>query len=188
MSKVFSVAIISKWYNEKASNSDYERCKALREKIRTSLKKTVKLAKEFDVEVRNVRASAGRNVFNSIYNRIKNADVVIVDMSGRNDDLRNVWLELGIALSIAKEQNKENVYIITADKDFDKSINELLPSDLQGYFLTGYTYNNAKISFDDSTSFLMSLHSYLREWLRNKRIFEAAIDDDLLENNLINEK
>lgn len=194
MSKVFSVAIISKWYNEKVNNSGYERCKALREKIRTSLKKTVKLAKDFDVEVRNVRASAGRSVFDSIYSRIKCADIIIVDISDCKNDLRNIWLELGIALALSKERGIDNVYLISSDtedlqgKEIDSLIN-LLPSDLKGSFLSGYTFSQKKgITFNDGTSFLMSLHSDLRAWLRNEKIFEVAIDDESLEKDLINEK
>jgi hypothetical protein len=184
MSKVFSIAIISKWFDE--DSIEYRRSKALRTKLRTSLSKVISNSDtQFQVEVRNVRASAGQNVFHSIYNRIKNSDIIVVDLSTKTEDLRNIWLELGIALAIAQIKGKENIYLITADDISDNLIHEVLPSDLQGFFLTSYNYREeGKIKYGDNNSFLMSLHVALREWLRVQKNIETSIDEDSIKDQI----
>jgi hypothetical protein len=38
--------------------------------------------------------------------------IIVVDLSTKTEDLRNIWLELGIALAIAQIKGKENIYLI----------------------------------------------------------------------------
>ena len=186
MKNVFSIAIISKWFDEAKHAKEYQRSKALRTKLRTSLNKVLSNSDtQFQVEVRNVRASAGQNVFHSIYNRIDKADIIVVDLSTKTEDLRNIWLELGIALAISQKEGKENIYLITADDISKNSIHEVLPSDLQGFFLTSYNYKEeGKIKFGDNNSFLMSLHVALREWLRVQKNNETSIDEDSIQDQI----
>lgn len=186
MAKVFSIAVISKWFDEDKHKFEYQRSKALRTKLRTSLSKVISNSDtQFQIEVRNIRASAGQNVFRSIYNRIDKADIIVVDLSTKTEDLRNIWLELGIALAIAQIKGKENIYLITTDDISGNLIHEVLPSDLQGFFLTSYNYKEeGKINFGDNNSFLMSLHVALREWLRVQKNIETSIDEDSIQDQI----
>ena len=84
----------------------------------------------YNINYRRLRASAGRNMLDSIIKRIESAQVIIIDITKNNP---NVFLELGIALSISRNSEYPSVYLIK-ELTQNNSIMKDLPSDLQGYF------------------------------------------------------
>ena len=78
------------------------------------------------ISVKRLRARHGATVVGSIMRRIKQADVLIFDISGAH---RNVHFELGCALAM-KGLDSERFYVFSDSSD--------IASDLSGLMLTKY--------------------------------------------------
>ena len=103
-----------------------------------------------------LRATCGSFVFSSIRDRMTSAYAIIFDITDYNP---NVMLELGIALEL--QQNIEHaakVFLIAHSENYSDTI---LPSDLKGYFLTTYKFDEKKnkVIFGDNGSLVMRIVS-----------------------------
>ncbi len=111
-----------------------------------------------------LRATSGSLVFTSIRERMTSAYAIIFDITGFNP---NVMLELGIALELQQHlDNPAKVFLIAYSKEFSEN---LLPSDIRGYFLTTYYYVDEKkneITLGDSGSLVMRMTSDILEKLK----------------------
>ena len=99
-------------------------------------------------------ASAGRLVFDGVYNKILSADILIFDISEGNP---NVFIELGIALALQRENGKTRIFLIGRKSKDISRIEKLLPSDLQGAFVSEYVLQKEKITFKDRNSLRVQL-------------------------------
>ena len=128
----------------------------------------------YNINYRRLRASAGRTMLDSIYNRIINSQVIIIDISEFNP---NVFLEAGIALALEKENSYLSIYFIRQKKEHI-NLPEGIPSDLQGYFISEYTINNkGEVSFNDSNSLRMSIESDVKEYFNTLKKTFNQIDE-----------
>lgn len=135
-----------------------------------------KSGEEIRLEYKRLRGSAGKPILQSIFKRINECNALIVDISEKNP---NVFIELGIAIARTKTDESFSLYIIKEMKDSPDSISNKegseqttnfladLPSDLQGYFITGYVNTKEGIVFKDQNSLLMSLVSNISEYYSN---------------------
>jgi hypothetical protein len=186
---LFTAYFVNKWYTDKNS-FESKRTKALKEKIQNGFSKYKSSFSTSDtnaiVEIRNLRASAGNILFDSIYNKMKRAKAIIVDVSSNDGiDFRNIWLELGIAVSLAKINDELKVFILyNKNKKGEDIPCDFLPSDLHGYFISGYIYNEKnkenQIVFDDQGSFLSSLHFMAQDYFRDNCLKVAEINEEKL--------
>jgi hypothetical protein len=112
---------------------------------------------EIKVQYNRLRATAGSTVIDGIRNRLETADALIFDITGYNP---NVLFELGLALGLAKCNDKLNVFIIMEGEKFECAN---IPSDLLSYFITFYTIKNNKVVFKDNNSLAMRLLSNLSD-------------------------
>ncbi|MBE2226861.1 MAG: hypothetical protein IAE93_05950 [Ignavibacteria bacterium] len=121
----------------------------------------------FVITSRRLRGSAGGYLLDKIFKMIKEADILIYDITSNNP---NVMFELGIAYAIQKESNPNLRLFLIREKNMkEKDLN-----DLNGYFISEYSIKNSKVRFEDQGSLLQSIISTLKS--------------TLLENNLLNPK
>jgi hypothetical protein len=117
-------------------------------------------------------ASAGRLVFDGVYNKILSADILIFDISEGNP---NVFIELGIALALQRENGKTRIFLIGRKSKDISRIEKLLPSDLQGAFVSEYVLQKEKITFKDRNSLRSSIIKEIKE-VYNSRLDSGFID------------
>lgn len=188
---IFTVYFINKWYDKDDEKHKSDRINELRKKVRLGFKDYNKRYRTKDtnafVEVRGLRASAGNIVFDSIYKKMLRANALIVDITpDESKDMRNIWFELGIALSLAKMNENLKVFLLChkKDKKTNLDLKEILPSDLHGYFVTPYYYaplnTGNKITYDDQKSFISSLHFMAQEFFRNHELNVGEISEEEL--------
>jgi hypothetical protein len=115
---------------------------------------------KYNINYRRLRASAGRTMLDSIIKRIETAQVIVFDLT-RNSP--NVFLELGIALSISRDNEYPSIYLIK-ELTLNEYIMTGLPSDLQGYFITSYKVVKGKVVFKDDNSLRMSIESDVKDY------------------------
>ena len=137
------------------------------DEVRSKLNKSER--KKVKIFYSRLRSTSGNFILNSIRKRITNSFALIFDITHLNP---NVLFELGIALECLN-QNKDNsasVFIICEGKSY-KDIK--VPSDLQGYFISCYSYNNRtkNIEFHDNNSLVMRILSDIKALL-NSDYFE----------------
>jgi hypothetical protein len=117
-------------------------------------------------------ASAGRLLFDGVYSKIKNADILIFDISEGNP---NVFIELGIALALQRENMSKRVFLIGRKNKEIASIEKLLPSDLQGAFVSEYVFKKGEITFKDRNSLRSSMIKEIKE------IYNSRLDSGFIE-------
>ena len=119
-----------------------------------------------------LRSTSGSFVFESIRERMSNAYAVIFDITDKNP---NVMLELGIALELQRNiEHPAKVFLIACAESFS---DELLPSDLRGYFLTTYWIDETqKLFFGDSGSLVMRIFSDILELTRVAYVEESTYE------------
>ena len=129
----------------------------------------------YNINYRRLRASAGLNMLASIIRRIETAQVVVIDITTNNS---NVFLELGIALSISQKNKYPSVYLI---KELRPGVPLLkdLPSDLQGYFISGYEVKNGKVVFKDNNSLRMSIEGDVKEFYNQQELNQFDQIDEI---------
>lgn len=140
----------------------------------TTLSKKTK--KPLVVNYRRLRASAGAFLLDSIMNRIISSNAVIIDISSNNP---NVHIEMGVALMYAELNPSFRVYLIKYRESSTKKTSQesLLPSDLQGLFVTEYTVSGTQVTFKDNGSLLMSIASDVLEHAQHRDNGALSIDE-----------
>ncbi|MBM3431667.1 MAG: hypothetical protein FJX92_01520 [Bacteroidetes bacterium] len=127
-----------------------------------------------NISYKRLRASAGKTMLESIFKRIETSNVVIFDIS---EDNPNVFLELGIAMALTKNNYNISVYLIKERKEKGRLLSEL-PSDLQGYFISEYIVNaKGEVSFQDNNSLRMSIESDVKEFYASRSPRDSKIDE-----------
>jgi hypothetical protein len=117
-------------------------------------------------------ASAGRLLFDGVYSKIQNADILVFDISEGNP---NVFIELGIALALQRENMSKRVFLIGRKNKEISSIEKLLPSDLQGAFVSEYVFKKGEITFKDRNSLRSSMIKEIKE------IYNSRLDSGFIE-------
>jgi hypothetical protein len=112
------------------------------------------------ITYKRLRASAGKLMWDSIFKRIVTANAIIIDITHPN---KNVYIELGAAMYHSKINEAFSIYLI---KDITGNADLLsnVPSDLQGFFVSGYEVVRGKVVFKDNNSLLMSLVSDINDY------------------------
>jgi hypothetical protein len=116
---------------------------------------SIKENKKFNYKInyRRLRASAGKNMLESIIKRIEYSNVVIIDISSSNS---NVFIEAGISIAISKFHKNLSIYFIR-QRTSNNILPQGIPSDLQGYFISEYELDqNSKIVFKDKSNFAIT--------------------------------
>ena len=127
---------------------------------------------EYKIEFKRLRASAGRFLADSFYNRILQANAIIIDVTHFNP---NVMLELGMAYAIQKGINPNlSIYLIAENKI-------TIPSNMQGYFVSSYIQEKNNIVFKDQGSLMMSLSSDVKD--HYNQIITSSIVDEINEKD-----
>jgi hypothetical protein len=170
------------WYtstdnNNKVKQKNTLSSKAIKEII-TRIQKRLENLQENNAEINipklfysRLRATSGSFVFESIRERMSNAYAIIFDITGHN---ANVMLELGIALELQQQlESSAKVFLIAQAEEFS---DELLPSDLRGFFLTTYSPNKTKknVVIGDSGSLVMRIVSDILELSKVSYIEESS--------------
>lgn len=161
--KKFTIAAAYQWPNkieENKSPTSEQAIKKIIDSLKKRLTKNNKNGKEITLEFKRLRASAGKSMLDSIIKRIDGCSSLIVDISNKN---ANVYIELGIAISRARKDNSFSLYLIKEINN-TKNVADDLPSDLQGYFISGYTKEKNGIVYKDKNSLLMSLVSDINDY------------------------
>jgi hypothetical protein len=117
-----------------------------------------------------LRATCGSFIFSSIRDRMTSAYALIFDITDFNP---NVMLELGIALELQQSlDHSAKVFLISSSEKYSDN---LLPSDLKGFFLTTYWFDkkSKKVTFGDNGSLLMRIVSDILELKRISYIEDA---------------
>ena len=176
----FTISSGYQWLNKndstKASHSETA-IKHLVNGIKDSFKKQESIYK---INYRRLRASAGKNILDSIIKRIESSNVIIFDITDFN---RNVLIELGIALYYCSKNRDISIYIIK--EKGSKSVTADLPSDLQGYFISEYAIEKEKVFFKDNNSLRMSIGGDIKEFFQNLYPKKNIKIDELDENEAI---
>jgi hypothetical protein len=127
-----------------------------------------------NISYKRLRASAGKTMLESIIKRIETSNVIIFDISENNP---NVYLELGIAIALTKNNYNISVYLIKEKKDKSSLLKDL-PSDLQGYFISEYIVNSkSEVSFQDNNSLRMSIESDVKDFYASRISGNSKIDE-----------
>ena len=111
MSKLFTISSAYEWgktEDPKSSHSELA-IKTMIKFVKNRFSDKTNSDSKYKINYRRLRASAGKTMLDSIIKRIESSNVVIIDISSNN---RNVFLEAGIALTIAKKFNNISVYFI----------------------------------------------------------------------------
>jgi hypothetical protein len=160
MKNQFTISSAYQWGKTQNNNSE-KAIKRIVEIVKNRFSNNENGKYNYNINYRKLRASAGRTMLDSIYKRIVNSQVVIIDLTENNP---NVYLEAGIALAIEKENPFLSIYFIREKKE-DLILPQGIPSDLQGYFISEYSLDsNGKVTFNDTGSLRMSIESDVKEY------------------------
>lgn len=178
----FTISAAYQWANSKSDSTNSEKAiKKIAEMIKNRFSNNENGKNNYNVNFRRLRASAGRTMLESIYKRIENSQVVIIDISQTNS---NVFIEAGIAIALSKKHAYLSVYFIKEVNDNEDLLLNL-PSDLQGYFISGYKIDKSGAAiFQDSLSLRMSIESDVKEYFN---AFEKQFDsiDEINEDDKV---
>lgn len=124
------------------------------------------------IEFKRLRGSAGRFLPDNFHKRIKESNVIIIDITHPNP---NVMIEFGMAYAIQKDIKPElSIYLISKDK-----IN--LPSNMAGYYVSIYKQEKGKLTFKDQNSLIMSIASDVIDFYNRENI--GFVVDEIGNNN-----
>lgn len=160
MKNQFTIASAYQWTRKDDNNSE-KAIKYIAKIIRDRFANNEKGRFNYNINYRKLRASAGRTMLGSIFNRINNSQVIIIDLTENNP---NVFLEAGMALAIEKNNPYLSIYFIREKNEILK-LPQGIPSDLQGYFISEYMVKpNGEVTFKDNNSLRMSIESDVKEY------------------------
>ena len=204
MKKIFKITAGYQW---EISHCDESKEKTKNKATVAAIRKIVSTiqshadSRGLDVEIdySRLRASAGRNVLQSINKKIKESQVVIFDITLPN---RNVFLELGIALARAETDTGFSVYLIKNVESIKSccKVNECevenwvlgVPSDLMGFYISRFEYKDSgDVIFDDNGSLYMSILRDVVNYINDNDKEKNSINEfDIADNieEIINEK
>jgi hypothetical protein len=158
----FTICSAYQWHRDgNGKNHSELAVKAITDSIKKRFSSTKGGKYNYNISYKRLRASAGKTMLDSILKRIENSQVVIIDITTNN---KNVFIEAGAALSLARHNNSLSVYFI---KEANPNISLLqdIPSDLQGYFISEYVVDGkGKITFKDNNSLRMSIESDVKDY------------------------
>jgi len=165
LNSFFTISAAYKWPNtnkkEKTNNSEIA-IKHIAKMIGSRFNNKDRSSQKL-ISYKRLRASAGKTMLDSIIKRIETSNVIIIDISENN---ANVFLELGIAIALTRNNNNISVYIIKEKKE-NQSLLSSIPSDLQGYFISEYTVNaKGEATFHDNNSLRMSIESDVKDYYK----------------------
>lgn len=203
MKKAFKIVAGYQWEidcqgKEKSTNLFAK--KALRKIVETIENHITQRNLDVNLDYARLRGGAGRNILSSVTKRINESNVAIFDISLPNP---NVFLELGMAIARAERDPDFSVYLIrNANNNYcsevlDKCKEEYwtltIPSDLQGYYVSLFKYDDKKnnIVFQDNGSLYMSvlrdINNYINKIMdQSFLVNESALGDNLEGDNFIN--
>lgn len=164
MKNVFTISAAYNWSKDsKGINKSELAIKTIAGHVKNRFSNNQNL--NYPINYRRLRASAGRNMLDSIAKRIRSSNVVIIDLTLDNP---NVYLEAGIALASVEFEKHLSVYFIK-EKDPNNKLPEGIPTDLHGYFISEYVYDDGKktITFKDNNSLRMSIESDVKDYFFN---------------------
>jgi len=160
MKNQFTISSAYQWSQVNDNNSE-KAIKRIVEIIKNRFSNNENGKYNYNINYRKLRASAGRTMLDSIFKRIVNSQVVIIDLTENNS---NVFIETGIALAIEKSNPYISIYLIREKKETLK-LPDGIPSDLQGYFISEYTLDSkGKVIFNDAGSLRMSIESDVKDY------------------------
>lgn len=160
MKNQFTISSAYQWSQVNDNNSE-KAIKRILEIIKNRFSNNENGKYNYNINYRKLRASAGRTMLDSIYKRIVNSQVVIIDLTENNP---NVFIETGIALAIEKSNPYLSIYLIREKKD-NLKLPDGIPSDLQGYFISEYSIDSkGKVTFNDAGSLRMSIESDVKDY------------------------
>ena len=166
MKKRIDVFFSYAWKNAKSKTSLTTNAYKAFKKIRDNVKKPFKV-ENININLRRLRASAGGFIFDNIYKMIREADILIFDVSSFNS---NVYIELGIALSIQREINPDlKVFLIREKKKGQRR----LPSNLDGFFYSEYEMNGSQVTFKDSNSLRQNIINHVRKKIQDYNLTQT---------------
>lgn len=173
MKNQFTISSAYQWAKIQNNNSE-KAIKRIIEIIKNRFSNNENGKYNYNINYRKLRASAGRTMLDSIYKRIINSQVVIIDLSENNP---NVFLEAGIALAIEKDNPYLSIYFIREKRE-DLKLPNGIPSDLQGYFISEYSLDSkGKVTFNDAGSLRMSIESDVKDYFAATEGIFNQIDD-----------
>jgi hypothetical protein len=153
----------------------------IRERIKVvsdSLSKTqVKRGgRAFACHINRLRAMHGGSVLDVLLQRIKEADILVFDITGLNP---NVLVEIGMALAMRGCGGRVFVFQEVDDKDKPIECHKAhFPSDLNGYFFTRYrtVLERGRPTFrlTESQAFVAALRSQIMDAARTRGIWRDA--------------
>jgi hypothetical protein len=182
MKKVFTISAAYNWSKDSHGiNKSELAIKAITNHLKNRFSNNQNENLNYKINYRRLRASAGRNMLDSITKRIITSNVVIIDLTVNNN---NVYLEAGIALALIKFNECLSVYFIK-EKDPNKKLPEGIPSDLHGYFISEYECDVKKeiITFKDNNSLRMSMESDVKEYFSAFNEIQESDDEINYKNN-----
>lgn len=173
MKNQFTISSAYQWSQVNDNNSE-KAIKRIVEIIKNRFSNNENGKYNYNINYRKLRASAGRTILDSIYKRIINSHVVIIDLTENNP---NVYLEAGIALAIEKDNPYLSIYFIREKRE-DIKLPNGIPSDLQGYFISEYSLDSkGKVTFNDAGSLRMSIESDVKDYFAATEGIFNQIDD-----------
>lgn len=173
MKNQFTISSAYQWAKIQNNNSE-KAIKRIVEIVKNRFSKNENGKFNYNINYRKLRASAGRTMLDSIYKRIINSQVVIIDLTENNP---NVYLEAGIALVIEKDNPYLSIYFIREKRE-DLKLPNGIPSDLQGYFISEYSLDSkGKVTFNDAGSLRMSIESDVKDYFAATEGIFNQIDD-----------
>lgn len=175
MKNQFTIASAYEWrqYNSEETNSE-KAIKHIVKMVQNRFSDKLNKRANYNLNYRRLRASAGRTMLVSIIKRIKESNVIIIDISTPN---RNVFIEAGIALALEINNPLLSVYFIR-EHNSDSPLPSDIPSDLQGYFVSEYNVDKkGKIIFNDNNSLRMSIESDVKEYFNTLNLTFNSIDE-----------
>lgn len=173
MKNQFTISSAYQWAKIQNNNSE-NAIKRIVEIVKNRFSKNENGKFNYNINYRKLIASAGRTMLDSIYKRIINSQVVIIDLTENNP---NVYLEAGIALAIEKDNPYLSIYFIREKRE-DLKLPNGIPSDLQGYFISEYSLDSkGKVTFNDAGSLRMSIESDVKDYFAATEGIFNQIDD-----------
>lgn len=166
------------------ADSRWKRLRSITERVTEPFVKMVQKnpgQHPIQIRVNRLRGRHGMALIDALLDRIRKADIVIVDLGSETDENpnHNVFIELGMAL-YARKADSGSLFVLKPD-------NIKWPSDLEGFFYTEYesaSTDSDKITLTDHLGFNAALRTRLREIAQDRGMFgdrdkaSVQFDDD----------
>lgn len=149
------------------------------EAVETIARKRGPAAVPFSFEVARIRGSHGQMLLDSLRERIRSADLLVMDIGSRDGTAfnYNVLLELGVALA-TQPANVRDVFILKPGKLKP-------PSDLNGFLFTDYELDGADgaIRILDTPGFRAAFRGAILRKARERRMIGVPLAPEVMVND-----